>query len=115
MAYIALLTAVIIGICLLVPLIWIRFLPIIILGLTKVALGLRSLLTLSLYRVVRSESAPIIKARSSPTLFIIGFSFFLLALVISFSVLNLSSFRDKLFLRGRNFALLLYSLLNLRL
>jgi len=55
----ALLAAVIIGIYLLIPLIRIRFLPIIILGLTSVTLGLRSLLILSFYRVVRLESAPI--------------------------------------------------------
>jgi len=33
---------------------------------------------LSFYRAVRSESAPIVKARSSLTLFIIGVLFFLL-------------------------------------
>ena len=36
----ALLAAVIVNICLLILLIWIRFLPIIILGLTSIALGL---------------------------------------------------------------------------
>jgi len=71
----ALLTAVIIGACLPVPLLRIRSLPIIILELTSVTLGLRGLLTLSFYRAVRPKSAPIIKARSSPTLFIISVSF----------------------------------------
>ena len=75
----ALLAIVIIGICLLVPLLQVRSLPIIILGLTSVALGLRGLLALSFRRVVRLGSAPIIKARSSPTLFIISVSFLLLA------------------------------------
>ena len=70
---------------------------------------------LSFYRAVRLESAPIIKARSSPTLFIVSVLFLSLARIVSFSILNPSSFRDKLFLRGRNFTLLLYSLLNLRL
>ena len=74
----ALLAAVIIGTYLPVPLLRVRSLSIIILGLTSVALGLRGLLALSFYRVVRSESAPIIKARSSPTLFIISVSFLLL-------------------------------------
>ena len=114
-AYIALFAAVIIGACLLVPLLRIRSLLIIILGLTSIALELRGLLTLSFYRVVRLESAPIIKARSSPTLFIISVLFLLLAQIVFFSIFNLSSFRDKLFLKGRNFALLLYGLLNLRL
>jgi len=77
-AYIALLTIVIVGTYLLVPLLRIKSLPIIILGLTSVTLGLRGLLTLSFYRAVRSESTPIIKARSSSTLFIISVSFLLL-------------------------------------
>ena len=75
----ALFTAVIIGACLLVPLLRIRSLPIVILGLASVALGLRGLLALSFRRAVRSESTPIIKARFSPTLFIISVSFLLLA------------------------------------
>jgi hypothetical protein len=71
--------AVITDIYLPVPLIWIKFLPIVILGLTSIALGLQILLTLSFYRVVRLESAPIIKARSSLILFIIGILFLLFA------------------------------------
>ena len=79
MAYIALLAAVIIGIYLPVPLLRVRSLPIIILGLTSVTLGLQGLLILSFYRVVRLESTPIIKAKSSSTLFIIGVLFLLLS------------------------------------
>jgi len=71
----ALLAAVIIGACFLVPLLRIRSLPIIILGLTSIALGLRGLLTLSFRRAVRLESTPIIKARSSPIFFIISVLF----------------------------------------
>jgi len=67
------------------------------------------------YRAVRLESALVVKARSSSTLFIISVLFLLLAWMVSFSTLDPSSFRDKLFLKGRNFALLLYGLLNLRL
>ena len=74
----ALFTAVIANACLLIPLIWIRVLPIIILVLTSVTLGLQSLLILSFYRVVKLESTPFIKARSSSTLFIISVSFLLL-------------------------------------
>ena len=55
-----------------VLLVRIGFLPIVILGLTSVALGLRSLLALSFRRVVGSESAPVVEARSSPTLFVGG-------------------------------------------
>jgi len=65
--------------------------------------------------VVRSGSTPFIKARSSSTLFIISVLFLSLSQIVSFSVLDLSSFRDKLFLKDRNFPLLLYSLSNLRL
>ena len=76
----ALPTIVIIGICFPIPIVRIRFLIIIISGLTSVTLGLQSLLMLSLCRAVRSESAPapVIKAGYSPTLFIIGVLFFLL-------------------------------------
>jgi len=74
----ALFTTVIIGIYLPVPLLRIKSLPIIILRLTSVALGLQGLLTLSFHKAVRLESTPIIKARSSPTLFIISVSFLLL-------------------------------------
>jgi len=75
----ALPAAVIANACLLIPLIWIRFLPIIILGLTSITLGLRSLLMLFFCRVVRLESSPIIKVRFSPTLFIISVLFLSLA------------------------------------
>jgi len=76
---VALSATVIANACLLIPFIQIRFLPIIILGLTSITLGLRSLLALFFRRVVRLKSSPIIKARFSPTLFIVGISFLLLA------------------------------------
>jgi len=74
----ALPATVIVNAYLLILLIWIRFLPIIILGLTSVTLGLRSLLALSFHKAIRLESSSIIKTRFSPTLFIISVLFLLL-------------------------------------